>query len=175
MSALSDTLIEATRLALSSPGLDVRILDRTSRWVSDAANVSIRVLGIRRLGIDEARVRDGLDGDPAGDLRETIHGVRVLRLQFMIDGANQDLGEASEDLADRLVAGLERSDVRALLESANLSSATCGPVLTAPARGDSADVRSVALVEVAFNTSREVRGDLVAWIETAPVSGGVLS
>lgn len=173
MSALSDTLIEATRLALSSPGLDVRILDRTSRWVSDAANVSIRVLGIRRLGVDEARIAD--DGDPSGDLRETIHGVRVLRLQFMIDGANQDLGEASEDLADRLVAGLERSDVRALLEGANLSAATCGPVLTAPARGDSADVRSVALVEVAFNTSREVRGDLVAWIETAPVSSGVLS
>ncbi len=171
--SLSSALIEILRLAVSDPSLDVRIGDRTSRWVSDVANVSIRVLGIRRIGVDEPRVRD--DGDPSGDLRETIHGVRVVRLQIVVDGDSHDLGFASEDLADRLVAGLERSDVRALLESENLSAATCGPVLTAPARGDAGDTRSVAIFDLAFNTSREVRGDLVSWIQSAPVSSGVLS
>lgn len=165
---LSETLIAVVRLAVSSPALDVRILDRTSRWVSDVANVSIRSLGYRRIGTDEPRVTD--DGDPSGDLLETIHGVRVLRLQIIVDGDVHDLGEASEDLADRIVAGLERSDVAELLEEANLSRATCGAVVTAPARGDSADVRSVSVFEVAFNTSREVAGGRVAWIETAPVT-----
>lgn len=166
--SLSSTLIAAVRLAVSNPSLDVRIADRTSRWVSDVANVSIRALGIRRLGVDEPRVRD--DGDPSGDLRETIHGVRVVRLQIVVDGDTHDLGLASEDLADDIVAGFERSDVRALLEEENLSAATCGPVLTTPARGDAGDTRSVAVFDLAFNTSREVRGDLVPWIETAPLS-----
>lgn len=166
--SLSGALIEAVRLAVSDPSLDVRIADRTSRWVSDVANVSIRALGFRRIGIDESRVRD--DGDPSGNLRETIHGVRVVRLQIVVDGDTHDLGLASEDLADQIVAGLERSDVRALLEAENLSAATCGPVLTAPVRGDAGDTRSVAIFDLAFNTSRDVRGDLVAWIETAPLS-----
>ena len=167
MADLSETLIAAVRRALDEPDLDVRILDRGSRWISDVRSVAIRVVGIRRIGSDEPRLAHE---EPTDDLRETIHGVRVLRLQITVDGVSHAIGDASEDLADRLIAGLAREDVREILAAENLSAPVCDAVSCAPVRGDSDDVRSVAVFEASISTSRTIRGALLPWIETAPVT-----
>lgn len=165
MSDLEDAIVAAVKLAARDPDLDVRIRDRSSRWFEDTKNVTITPIGIRRLGVDESRRRVS-----GAERREVIHGVRVIRLQVAVDGVSHVLGETSGDIADTIVAGLESEDVRDLLAAENLSRATCGSVQIIPARGDNDDERSVAVFDLAFNTSREVIGGLLEYVATAPAT-----
>lgn len=160
---LADTLIACTRLAIDEPALDVRWIDQTSAWLDDERNVTIRSLGWRGLGVDDVR----LTTEGSVDVRETVHGVRVFRAQFLIGTTNHDPESDAPAIADRIRAGFHRSDVGALLESANLAAPAWDPVVSAPMRGDNANTRSVAVLEGRFNASRTLRGALIPAIVAA--------
>lgn len=165
MSAIEDAIVDAVRLASGIEDLDVRINDRSSRWYEDRANVSIQATAIRRIGSDESRRRA-----EGSEYREVIHGVRVLRLQVRVDGVSHVIGETSGDLADSIIAGLEREDVRQILSGANLSRARCGTVSIVGAPGDNGDTRSLAIFDLEFNASREIVGSVLGHVETAPAT-----
>ena len=158
---LDETLIACVKLAANLPDLDVRIVNRGDAWRADEASVTIRKSGIVPSGVDEKRLTSEDDY-----LRETIHGVRVVRVELVFDTYSHESNQSAEDLADYVIGGFHRTEIGDLLDAVSLARPAFGDVRSVPARSTNSDLRSVAIVEARFNASRIVKGGLFDPIES---------
>lgn len=147
-----------------SPDIDVAWQDRRSSWRGERA-VTLRVVSISRLGIDERRATN-----VGTNLRERVFGNRLLRVQMIVDTNDQDLEDSAQEQADFLVAGFSRSDVELLLLQECLGVPNAGPVLVTNAPDAHGDERSIAIVDLVFPWSRTAVGGVVPRIDNIELS-----
>jgi hypothetical protein len=165
VTAFETALIAAVRLAVADPTADVYWRDGSSAWRAPVSyalshvSVSARGKDVRTLGTVTA-----------GSAPETIRGNRVRLVQVTIDAPTQD---AAIELADILKAGIRASECEALFNAENVSAARPRDVRSIPYKDAHGDVRSAAVLEIAFNLTRSVTVGTVPIVAQIEVTGEV--
>lgn len=168
-SAVQTGLVAAVRLAMDAADYDVGWADRESRWRSAAGCVRLSPLSFTRRGRDERRYSD--EGD--FDLQERIYGVRRLTVQFLVEAQDQDLADSAAAIAERIVAGLRRSDVEDLLVVAGIGVATIGETRQINAPDEHDRVRSIWAFDVAFNAHTSIEGPVIPAVLAVEYAGDI--
>jgi hypothetical protein len=165
VTAFETALIAAVRVAVADPEADVYWRDGSSAWHApisyELSRVSLSARGkdVRTLGTVTA-----------GSAPETIRGNRVAVIQVKIDAPTQD---AATELADVLKAGIRASECEALFNAVNASAARPRDVRSVPYTDKHGDVRSAAVLEIAFNLTRSVTVGTVPIVAQIEVTGEV--
>ena len=148
------------------PAIDTQPDDGTSAWVNDEVSVTVQLLSAPRQGHDERRLARA-----GNQVRERVYGNRSLRVQFTVNTNKQTFAQTALEVADDLTAGLSRSDVSDILEARDLGVPVCSPVRQVNAPDAHGDVRSIAVFEAVFPSSRRHTGALVDRIDAVNVTG----
>lgn len=159
-------LVTAVQTALGDLTADVTWADRTTGW-RQPLHVKLQVLAYVGLGRHERRYTD----EGADDIRERIYQPRRLVISFRAETRDQDLVSSALEAAERISAGLDRTDVEDILATAGLGIARVEQVRQVNAPDDKGKVRSVAVLDVRFNAATSLTGSLVPWIKAVEFSG----
>ena len=166
--SIQTALVTATQTALGDPAADVGWTDREARY-RDAEHVRLSVLSAGPNGRDERRYTD----EGPDDMRERVYGNRRLVISFRCETRDQDLIESALDMADRIAAGMHRSDVEALLDAAGIGVARVESPRQVNAPDGKGAVRSVVVLDVRFNAHTSHTGPLVPYIKDVFGTGTV--